>query len=259
MGVLVVSFVARTKLLFRILLIGLLLSLSQTLYAQITVAVASNFSVPAQAIQSAFLEQTDIEVNLAYGSSGKHYAQIILGAPFDVFLSADSHSPELLIKENKAIAVKAYAQGQLALSGFIENKAVDENTLKRFNFKYLSIANPKLAPYGRAAKEALLHLGLWPLDSEKLVTGENVGQAWRFVQSKAADFGLVAMSQVKAARMSAKQFWLVPRQYYSPIIQKAALISDNEDALTFWRFLNSKKAEQIILNSGYLLVAPNKD
>jgi molybdate transport system substrate-binding protein len=165
----------------------------------VQVAVAANFTAPMQAIAAAFEKDTGHKPQLAFGSSGKFYAQIRNGAPFQVFLSADDEKPARLQEEGLAVAGTrfTYAVGQLALwsakEGVVDNKG---DVLKKGGYAHLAIASPKLAPYGAAAIEVLKNLGLLETVQPKFVQGENIAQTYQFVASGNAELGFVALSQV---------------------------------------------------------------
>ncbi|RUM93867.1 MAG: molybdate ABC transporter substrate-binding protein, partial [Thiothrix sp.] len=167
----------------------------------IHIAVASNFSDTIKQIPKYFKADTGHKVTLVFGSTGKHYAQIKNGAPFEAFFAADMKRPQLLDSEGLALPGSrfTYAIGKLALwsptTGFVdkEGKALNED-----NFHYLALANPKLAPYGKAAQQVLQQRGLWDSLSGRMVRGENIGQASQFVKSGNAELGFVAYSQIKS-------------------------------------------------------------
>jgi molybdate transport system substrate-binding protein len=192
---------------------------------------------------------------LIFGSTGKHYAQIKNGAPFDAFFAADVRRPELLEKEGVALPGSrfTYAIGKLVLwspkTGYVDP---DASILERGEFHHLAIANPKLAPYGKAAQEILQALGLWDRHSGRLVRGENIGQTFQFVDSGNAEFGFVAYSQVKHPNQPIKgSFWEVPQSLYTPIKQQAVLLKDKEAARVFLSFVRSDEALKIIHDYGY--------
>jgi len=221
----------------------------------IRVAVASNFVEAITVIAERFEARTDHEVTLSAGSTGKHYAQISNGAPFDAFFAADAHRPQLLEQEGVAVAGTrfTYALGKLVLwsptAGYVDR---DGRVLERGEFRHLAIANPKLAPYGRAAEEVLLAMGLWDRFGRRLVRGENIGQAYQFVSSGNAELGFVAYSQVRRpGRAIEGSWWNVPQTLYTPIEQQAVLLKDGEAARAFLSFVRSDEALEIIRDYGY--------
>ena len=230
-------------------------------YAEtVNVAVASNFHGTAQVLTERFRQDSHHNVRISTGASGKLYAQILHGAPFDVFLSADGLRPEKL--EEQGLAVPGtrfvYAQGQLILWSQREQlKDVDcLQCLKSLHFDHLAIANPDTAPYGAAAKDWLQKLDLWESAKSLLVTGENIGQAFHFAASRNAALGLVAASQLANEAMQGTCHYFVPVNEHRPIRQQAVLINrarDNKAAIAFLTFLKSEEAAEIIRQRGYIL------
>jgi molybdate transport system substrate-binding protein len=210
-----------------------------------------------QRIKQAFEDNSEHEVRLIRGSSGKHYAQISNGAPFDIFLSADQHRPRRLVEEGLAgeSHLTTYAQGQLALWSRKSDLQLDrEYLLNTDNYDVIAIANPRLAPYGQAATEVFSYLGLKSLVSERLVMGENIAQAFQFVFSGNADLGLVAYSQAMSPNLLGKgSVWLVPSELYQPIKQDMVILSDSTAAGEFAAFMKSDTVSDILLSTGYLL------
>ena len=239
--------------LFAILLCASVSALAETL----NVAVASNFVAAMQRIEEAFEGNSEHEVRLIRGSSGKHYAQIQNGAPFDIFLSADQLRPRRLVEEGiaKESDLTTYAQGQLALwSRQNDVQLGREYLLNTSNYGVIAIANPRLAPYGQAATEVFSHLGLESQLSQRLVMGENIAQAFQFAFSGNADIGLIAYSQAISPNMRGMgSVWLVPSELHLPIKQDMVILSDSSAALEFAAFMKSDTVRDILLASGYLL------
>ncbi len=230
------------------------------LAANIHVAVASNFSTTMVEIASRFENSTKHKVTLISGSTGKHYAQIKNAAPFDIFFAADAYRPQRLENEEKIIAGSrfTYAIGRLVLwspaAGYIgrNTDVLSQIHSGKLKFRRMAIANPRLAPYGKAAKEVLLKYGLWKQLSGRLVRGENINQTFQFVKSRNAQLGFVAYSQVKHVVQTTKgTYWLVPQSDYQPIIQQAVLLTNTEATHSFIRFVKSKKILQLIRDNGY--------
>jgi molybdate transport system substrate-binding protein len=223
---------------------------------RINVAVANNFADTLRVLAEVFAAGTGHEVVISPGSTGKHYAQIRSGAPYDLFLAADVRRPRLLEQEGLAIPGSrfTYAIGQLVLwsakTGLIDPGG---QVLDQDDFRYLAIANPRLAPYGLAARETLENLGRWDALQSRLVRGENVSQTFQFVHSGNADLGFVALSQVInwTDERNAGSKWLVPPALYTPIEQQVVLIKDSDAGRAFMDFLRQNKAREIILNHGY--------
>jgi molybdate transport system substrate-binding protein len=223
---------------------------------EIRVAVASNFATASEAIARRFEEISDHQVTLVFGSTGKHYAQIVNGAPFEAFFAADDHRPELL--ESEGLVVRnsrfTYAVGRLVLWSLEEDYVDSEgHVLESGGFRHLAIANPKLAPYGRAAQEVLQSLGLWERLQRSLVRGENIGQTFQFVRSGNAEIGFVALSQLKSPKENLEigSKWVAPETLHSPIYQQAVLLKDTVAARAFLAFVRSDEARSIIRRFGY--------
>jgi len=222
------------------------------------VAVAANFAAPARLLAERFSRDTPDRISVSIGSTGKFYAQIRNGAPFDAFLAADDETPQRMEKEQLAVAGSrfTYALGKLVLwspkPDLIDAKG---QILRGGVFKRLAIANPKLAPYGAAAVQAMEKLGVWPSLRGKLVLGENVAQTLQFIASGNADLGFVALSQVsEGGRPPAGSHWRVPQALYEPIRQDAVLLargSGNAAARAFLQYLRGAAAREVIRASGY--------
>lgn len=223
---------------------------SHGLFAQIKVAVASNFTQTLKEIAYSYETETGGKVLISSASTGILYNQIIHGAPFDLFLSADSERAKKV--EESQFAVKGsrftYATGQLAF--WQPNaKMVNASSIEKFESR-LSIANPKLAPYGLAAKQALVNLNLW--HKMKIVKGTNIAQAYQFIDTGSAEAGLVAYSLLLQNNQS--NFYLISHQLYQPILQQGVML-DTENSLQtqqFINFLQSPSIKKLIQSKGYL-------
>lgn len=231
---------------------------SGCLYAgEINVAVASNFSYALQSLAADFKLSTGHELRISSASSGKLYAQIKHGAPYDVFLSADEKRADLLIKENKASAENAhvYALGKLVLLSHIKDEQGCMNVLSSTQLNHLAIANPAIAPYGMAAEQVLQKLGLWQRLQSRIVMGENIAQSFQFFFTRNAQAGFVAKSMLTMGRdIDAGCIWEVPATMYSPIKQKMVLLNkarENDSAQAFLRYMKSAQAKEIIKAAGY--------
>ncbi len=227
----------------------------QLMAGEVRVAVASNFSEVIKVIAERFEKSTGHQVILSFGSTGKHYAQIKNGAPYDVFLAADELRPKLLEQEGIALPGSrfTYAIGKLILwsprKGYVDSAGA---VLKQGTFRFLAIANPRLAPYGKAAREVLQALGLWKALGKQMVRGENIGQAFQYIKSGNAELGFVAYSQVKKpGHPIAGSYWMVPQEMYTPIRQQAVLLTKNAAAHAFLSFVRSDAALAIIQSYGY--------
>lgn len=235
----------------RFLLLSLALLSPPLFAASLNVATAANFAAVARLIAQGFERDTGHRVQLAVGSTGKHYAQIVHGAPFDAFLAADTERPARLEREGRALAGSriTYAIGQLALwspnPGLVDGQG---NVLESDAFRHLAVANPRLAPYGLAASQVLQSRQLLDALRPRLVQGENIGQTFRFVQSGAAELGFVALSQ---ALPVAGSYWLPPAELYDPIEQQAVLLRDTPQGRQFMAYLQSGRVRDIIRRHGY--------
>ena len=229
-----------------------------TFAADVQVAVAANFTAPMQAIAAGFEQATGHKVRLAFGSTGKFYAQIKNGAPFEVLFAADDETPARLEKEGFAASGSrfTYAIGQLALwsakPGYVDDKGA---VLKQGAFAHLALANPKLAPYGAAAVESLNRLGLLAGLQPKFVQGENIAQTFQFVSTGNAELGFVALSQVfEGGKLTRGSAWIVPPGLHAPIRQDAVILTrgkDNSAALALMKYMKEDKARAIIRAYGY--------
>ena len=232
---------------------------------EVTVAVATNFTAPMQKIAQAFEQDTGHKALLAFGATGKFYAQIKNGAPFAVLLSADDETPARLEKEGVAIAGTrfTYAVGRLALwsknPSLVDDKGqvlLSNNTDKN-NFKKLAIADPKLAPYGAAAIEVIERMGVIDKVRSKLVQGDSISQAFQFVMTENAELGFVALSQISIdGRITQGSAWVVPQNLYTPLKQDAVLLpfgKHNSAAIALMKYMRTERAQTIIRSYGYSL------
>lgn len=222
------------------------------------VAVASNFASALEAISKSFETKTGHQVVISSGATGKFYAQIKSGAPFEVFLSADTTTPQKLEEEGYVVRDSrfTYAIGRLVLWSSQPHYVDREGAvLKVGHFAHLSMANPKTAPYGLAALEILKKQGLEATLAPKLVQGENIAQAHQFVVSGNAQLGFVALSQVyKDGQLTSGSAWFIPDDAYSPIRQDAALLqkgNQNSAARALLIYLKSPEAIEIMTSLGY--------
>ncbi|WP_134677663.1 molybdate ABC transporter substrate-binding protein [Ectopseudomonas khazarica] len=242
-----------------LLVLGLVFA-GSTLADEVKVAVAANFTAPMQAIAPEFEKATGHKLVAAFGATGQFYAQIRNGAPFEVFLAADDSTPSKL--ESEGLTVEGsrftYAVGGLVLwsaaADYLDGSAA---ALKAGQFKHLSIANPKAAPYGLAATQVLDKLGLSEALRDKLVEGQNITQAHQFVSSGNAELGFVALSQVyKDGKISSGSAWIVPGDMYEPIKQDAVILkpgANNPAASALVDYLKGPEAARIIESFGYTL------
>ena len=240
-----------------LLLLALLLALPVAHAGEARVAVAANFTAAAGAIEHAFEAGGDHRITVSTGSTGGLYAQIRHGAPFHVFLAADARRPRLLAEQGTAVAGSrfTYAHGRIALWSPRTGYVTGPNTLRASRFRHLAMANPRTAPYGLAAKQALRSLGLWRELQGRLVRGENIAQTHQFVASGNAELGFVALSQISGPNRPAEgSRWLVPASHHAPIRQQAVLLergAGNRAARAFLDFLRGPEAAAITHDYGY--------
>ena len=231
---------------------------SAAVAGQVQVAVSANFTAPMKLICAAFEKETGHSVVLSFGATGRFYAQIGHGAPFDVLLAADDQTPARLEKEGTAVKGSrfTYATGKLVLWS-AQPKLVDVQgeVLKTGDFKKLAIAAPKLAPYGAAALETINKLGLLSRLEPRFVTGESIGQAYSFVATGNAELGFMALSQVyENNQIKSGSAWVVPEALHRPIRQDAVLLSKgagNPAAVMLLAFLKTENAKAVIRSFGY--------
>lgn len=237
-------------------LISLLAAACQA--AEVHVAVAANFTAPMQKIAAAFTQDTGHTAVLSFGSTGKFYAQIKNGAPFQMFLAADAETPARLEHEGLATSGTrfTYAMGRLVLwsqqDGLVDAKG---EVLRTGSFDRLSIANPKLAPYGAAAVETMNAMGVYSMLQPRLVQGESIAQAYQFVATGNAALGFVALSQVMVdGKMVGGSSWIVPTEWHAPLRQDALVLAtgkNNPAALALAAYLKSDNARSIARAYGY--------
>lgn len=244
---------------FLLSLVFFSLAVTPALAEQALVAVAANFIGPFTEVAMEFEKTTGHTVQAASGSSGSFYTQIKNGAPFAVFFSADNERPKLL--EEEGLGVKGsrftYAIGRLVLWSSDPDLMKGEDTLRSEKFKHLAIANPKTAPYGAAAMQAMQKLGVWESIQPRLVMGENMGQVLGFVESGNAELGFLALSQVLDPKMKRKGGrWDVPSNLHEPIQQDVVLLEkgkDNPAAKALMEFMGGPQAKAVIERYGYEL------
>lgn len=223
----------------------------------ITVAVAANFKKPAEEIGVAFKAQSGVEVKYAFGATGQFAAQIRNGAPFDILLAADDTTAPALAKDGLAVASSnfVYARGTLVLySATLPVKVQGEQILRKGDFAHISIANPKTAPYGAAAIDAMKKMGVYDALKPKIVEGSNIGQTFDFVATGNAQAGFVALSQAIGAGKG--QWWPVPQVDYAPIDQSAIILkpgTDKADVKAYLQFLRGPAARAVIEKYGYTI------
>ncbi len=237
--------------------LGLSLLSHQTVADEVKIAVAANFTDATREIAPLFEKATGHTTKISFGSTGKLYSQIEHGAPFEVFLAADTKRP--IKAENAGLAVSGsrfvYAKGKLALWSAKPDLFEDgEAFLKTGAFDHLALANPKTAPYGLAAVEVMQHLGILAPLTAKLVKGDSISQTFQFVTTGNAEAGFVALAQIKGWQGETGTLWEIPADYYAPIDQAAVLLlkgQDNPAAKAYLEFLKSDAAREVIKRFGY--------
>ena len=243
-----------------LLVAGFLAGMLPAWGGEVSVAVAANFTGPVQVLAPLFERETGHKLRAAFGATGKFYAQISNGAPFEVLLAADDETPARLLKEGQGVAGSAdtYAGGRLVLWS-PDGKLVDERgeVLKKGGFRHLALANPKTAPYGLAAQQTMARLGVLETLRPRFVQGENIAQTHQFVSTGNAELGFVAYSQViRNGRIGGGSGWLVPAEFHDPIRQDAVLLNkgrDNPAARAWLAFLKGEQARTVIRSFGYEL------
>jgi molybdate transport system substrate-binding protein len=234
------------------------LCLSFTLKAeqadQLRIAVAANFYSTLSLIKKEFEKEHNDELVIIKGSTGKLYAQIKHGAPYDIFMAADVKRPRILEQQGltEENSRYTYANGLLVLWSK-KHKDNVLSVLEKGEFKKLAMANPKTAPYGQAAKEVIAKLGFNAITKNKTVYGENIAQAFQFVQSGSADLGFVALSHVKPVT---NKYWHVPETLYHSIRQQMVILKRAKNkklATKFAEFLKTEKVIKIIKQQGYII------
>ena len=217
--------------------------------AYLRVAVASNFIAPAKELAARFEDKTGVRVVLSAGSTGKLYAQIMNGAPFDVFLAANAREPQRLFEEGLGTQPRTYALGRLALWCIgAENADTARSCLDDQTNARLAIANPRLAPYGQAAETVIFALGG---AGAKIVTGENIAQTFQMAWSGNVPMAFVSMSQIFAQQDLQGAYWPVPAHLHAPIDQQGLVVRPGADAQAFLDFLHSADAKAVIRSFGY--------
>lgn len=235
-------------------------AVTSTRAADVPVAVAANFTAPMHKLAAEFTKATGHTLSLSFGATGKFYAQVKNGAPFEVLLSADDTTPAKLEREGFAVPGTrfTYAVGTLVLwsatPGFVDAQG---EVLRKGSFRHVAIANPKIAPYGAAAVEVLTNLKLLDSVRPKFVQGENIAQTHQFVATGNAQLGFVALAQVmRDGRVVEGSAWIVPKSLHAPIAQDAVLLAAGKGkpaAEALLAYLRSAPAQAVIRSFGYAL------
>jgi molybdate transport system substrate-binding protein len=237
--------------------LGLALFGCQAKAEEVKIAVAANFTDASREIATLFAKATGHTPKISYGSTGKLYSQIEHGAPFELFLAADTKRPIKAEREGLAVAASrfVYAKGKLVLWSIKPDLFESgEHYLKHANFEHLALANPKTAPYGLAAEQVMQHLGVLKQLTPKLVKGDSIAQTFQFSATGNANAGFIAMAQIKAWQGDKGTLWEIPADYYAPIEQAAILLKKGEDnpaAIAYLEFLKSDEVREVIERYGY--------
>lgn len=243
------------------LLLALLISATVLHAEQVTVAAASSLRPTLDSVVKAFEDKHPGDrVVLVYGASGRLTTQILNGAPFDVFLSANTAFPERIATEQtQALQPQLYAGGQLALwSANQDARKIGWQGMLSHEIRRIAIAQPDIAPYGQRAKEALIHYGIWDEVQDKLVYGESVSQTARMALSGAADVALVAASLVRQEVMQEQPYLMVDPSSHQSLNQSMIVTargSQNRVALAFAQFVMSAQGQSILTEAGFLAIS----
>lgn len=218
------------------------------------IAVAANFADTARELAELYRRNSGHEMEFSVGATGKLHTQIVNGAPFAAFFSADQHRPKLLEESRHAIAGSrfTYAEGRLVLLVNGDSAAVENAVcLREEAIQRIAIGKPGIVPYGDAAQQTLEHLGLWEELQPRLVFGESITNALQMVESGAANAGFVALSQVIQRPETGSQRWLVPTDMHKPLRMDAVLLKDSAAARGFLEFVRSPEARVVLEQHGY--------
>jgi molybdate transport system substrate-binding protein len=232
-----------------------LLALATAAQAEtISIAVAANFTDATKVLAKAFKAKTGDDLAPSFGATGQLYTQISQGAPFEIFLSADSTAPTRAVAGGFGVKGTqfTYATGKVVLFSADPKLVMGADTLKDGKFHKIAVADPRTAPYGAAAIAVMNKLGVYSTLQPKIVTGASIAQTYQFVDTRNADLGFVALSQVINRKDGSR--WMVPQKDYTPIAQDAVLLNPGKDdngAKAFLAFLKSPAAAKIIESFGY--------
>jgi len=224
---------------------------------KLTIAAAADLNFALEEVSREFrAAHPEVDLAIAYGSSGNFYAQIRNQAPFDIFLSADVEYPRKLVEEGIGVrdSLFVYAVGRIVVWVPASSPLDPATALRAASVRHVAIANPRHAPYGRAAEAALRSLGVYDSVERKLVLGENIAQTLEFVQSGAADVGIVALSLALAPPVRAQgRYWEVPLEAYPKMEQGGVILKDSKAAREFRSFLLGAGGRRILKEYGFSL------
>jgi len=235
---------------------------SVALSEELTIAAASDLNFAFKDLVAEYEKKTGVHVKLSLGSSGNFFSQISNGAPFDLYFSADIRYPQKLGEAGHALpgSLYKYAVGRIVLWTPMESKVDVQKGLDALAdpaVKKIAIANPKHAPYGRAAVEAMKYFKVYDRVKDKMVLGENVSQAAQFIESGACDIGIVALSLALAPSMkTAGKYWQIPIESHPPLEQGAVILKNaknKEAAKQFLEFVRGSEGQEIMRRYGFTL------
>ena len=239
-----------------LLILGFIYSLTADASDKLTIAAAADLRYAMADIVSLFQQQTQLDVRVIYGASGKLSTQIRHGAPYDIFFSADISFARQLYQDGlAATAPQPYALGHLVLWSPKQNMAgISLSQLAEFNFNRLAIAQPAHAPYGQRAKQALQAAGVWQKVEPKIVYGENIAQTAQLAQSGGADIALIALSLAKFPELASQGYQLIPAELHQPLLQAYVITrhgAANHNAERFSAFMGTSEVLSIMQRYGF--------
>ena len=248
--------------LFALVVVVFMFSTGSAAAEDITIAAASDLNFAFKELVTEYEKTTGHHVKLTLGSSGNFFSQIQHGAPFDLYFSADIGYPKKLEETGLTVpgSLYPYAVGRIVLwSGNESHLDLSKGleSLRDPTIKKIAIANPKHAPYGRAAVAAMEHFKVYDQVKDKLILGENISQAAQFIESGACDAGIIALSLALAPAMKAAgQYWEIPATAHSPLEQGAVILkqSKNPEAVRqFLEFIKGSQGQEIMKRYGFTL------
>lgn len=234
-------------------LASLVLTTTCLFASEVNIAAASDMKFALDEIAKIYMSRhSETKINTMFGSSGKAFTQISNGAPYDIYYSADIDYPKKLKAAGKVIGeVKPYAIGRIVLWSNTIDTAKGMETLLSPKIKKIAIANPEHAPYGRAAVAALKHYGIYDQIKNKLIYGENINQTAQYVQTKAADIAILALSVSSGPALKETPSYLIPKKAHPELIQGYVLIKNTSEAKDFISFFETKEANDILKKYGF--------
>lgn len=240
---------------FKLFLASLIFTSTYLIAGEVNIAAASDMKFALDEIVKVYMSRhSETKINTMFGSSGKAFTQISNGAPYDIYYSADIDYPKKLKASGQAVGeVKPYAIGRIVLWSNTVNTAKGMESLLSPNIKKIAIANPDHAPYGRAAVAALKYYGLYDKIKDKLIYGENINQTAQYVQTKAADIAILALSLVSTPQLKDTPSYLIPNNSHPELLQGYVLVKNNPEAKEFLTFFETKEANTILKEYGFVV------